>query len=288
MVELAPEVSLRDRVCVVTGASSGIGLETARELAALGATVVLICRDRTRGDAARTSIVESTGNQSIELLLADMASQRQVREAAAQFRATHDRLDILVNNAGAVFPRRELTEDGIERTFAVNHLGYFLLTTLLLDLIEASAPARIVNVASGAHRRARLDFDDLGGDRSRGAMSAYGRSKLANVMFSYELSRRLEGSGVTVNAIHPGLVATNFGSSVRWARWLTRPIRRFMTQPDEAGAAVVRLAAAPDLEGVSGRYYSKWDEERSSDVSYDLQAQRRLWSASEALVAGSA
>ena len=126
MVELAPGVSLRDRVCVVTGASSGIGLETARELAALGATVVLICRDRTRGDAARTSIVESTGNQSIELLLADMASQRQVREAAAQFRATHDRLDILVNNAGAVFPRRELTEDGIERTFAVNHLGYFL------------------------------------------------------------------------------------------------------------------------------------------------------------------
>lgn len=283
-----PAADLQGRVCLVTGANSGVGFEAARQLAALGADVTLLCRDAARGEAARVAIVEATGNSLVQLLPADMSSQRQIREAAARFRAMHDRLDILVNNAGAMFPSRELTEDGIERTFAVNHLGYFLLTTLLLDRVEVSAPARIVNVASSAHGRARIDFSDLSGEHSWSTMGAYGRSKLANVMFSYELARRLEGGAVTVNAIHPGLVATNLGSGVRWIRWLTRPVQRLMTQSPEAGAAVVRLVTAPELEGVSGRYFSKWDEQRSSERSYDIEAQQRLWAVSEQLVSASA
>ena len=284
----SPSVDLRGRVALVTGANSGVGFEAARQLAELGAAVTMLCRDPERAEAARQLIVVAAGSETVEVLIADLGSQRSVREAAAEFRAAHDRLDILVNNAGAVFPADELTEDGIERTFAVNHLGYFLLTTLLLDLIEASAPARIINVASVAHRRAQLDFGDLNGDGGWSTMGAYGRSKLVNVMFTYELARRLEERGVTANAIHPGLVATNFGGGVRWIRWLTRPVHRFMTQSSEAGAAVVRLAAEPDLTGVTGRYFSKWDEEESSERSHDLDAQRRLWEISERLVAASA
>lgn len=280
----AQPVDLSGRVCLVTGANSGIGFEVARQLASTGAHVTLACRDEQPGVAAQSALLESVAGASIDLVWADMSSPAQIRDAARRFRAAHDRLDILVNNAGAVFPRRAVTEDGIEWTFAVNHLGYFVLTTELLDLIEASAPARIVNVSSIAHRRGRVDLDDLGFADGWSTMNAYRRSKLANVLFSYELARRLEGSGVTVNAIHPGLVATNFGRGVRWIRWLTRPVHRFMTQPSEAGAAIVRLAADPAFEGVSGRYFNLWDEEPSSERSHDLEMQRRLWEVSEALV----
>ncbi len=280
------DVDLSDRICLVSGANSGVGFEAARQLAALGADVTLLCRDCDRGEGARDAIVESTGSSSVALLLADLSSPAQIREAVRSFRERHSRLDVLVNNAGAVFPQRTVTPDGLEWTFAVNHLGYFVLTTELLDLIQAGAPARIVNVSSVAHRRARIDFDDLGHSAGWSTMNAYRRSKLANVLFSYELARRLDGRGVAVNAIHPGLVATNFGAGVRWIRWLTRPARRFMTQPAEAGAAVVRLAVDPALEGVTGRYFNQWDEERSSESSYDRELQRRLWEVSERLVAG--
>lgn len=281
-------IDLGGRIALVTGATSGVGFEAARQLAELGASVTLLARDAQRGEDARARIVEATGNASVELLLADMSSQRQIREAAREFRARHDRLDILVNDAGAVFPRFERTEDGIEQTFAVNHLGYFLLTTLLLDRIEASGDARIVNVSSIAHRRGRFDFDDLDGERGWSTMGAYRRSKAANVLFTYDLARRLDGRGVTANAIHPGLVATNFGAGVRWIRWAIRPIRRWMTQPSEAGAAVVRLAADPELAGVTGRYFEKWDEKPSSEYSQDREVQAELWAASERIVAPSA
>lgn len=281
-------IDLGGRVALVTGATSGVGFEAALQLAGLGASVTLLARDAQRGEDARARIAEATGNSSVELLLADMSSQRQIRDAAREFRGHHDQLDILINNAGAVFPRFERTEDGIEQTFAVNHLGYLLLTTLLLDRIEASGDARIVNVSSIAHRRGRLDFDDLDGESGWSTMGAYRRSKAANVLFTYDLARRFEGRGVTANAIHPGLVATNFGSGVRWIRWATRPVRRWMTQPAEAGATLVRLAADPELAGVTGRYFEKWDERASSEYSHDRDVQAALWAASERLVAPSA
>lgn len=281
----SPTIDLAGRVCLVSGANSGIGLEVARQLAGMGAEVTLLCRDRARGAVARAAILESAPGASVELLVADMSEPQQIRDAARQFRGTHDRLDILVNNAGAVFPERRLAANGVEWTFAVNHLGYFVLTTELLDMIEASAPARIVNVSSIAHRRAQIDFDDPGFIEGWSTMNAYRRSKLANVLFTYELARRLDGRGVTVNAIHPGLVATSFGSGVRWIRWVMRPVSRFLTQPSAAGAAVVRLAVDPALEGVTSRYFNQWDEERSSDLSHDAEVQRRLWDVSEELVA---
>ncbi len=285
--QASPE-SLNRRVALVTGASSGIGYEAARQLAARGATVVLLCRDAERGDAARARIIEETSNDRVELLLADMGSQAQVRRAAAEFRELHDQLHILVNNAGAIQRRRELTEDGLERTFAANHLGTFLLTRQLLDLVQASAPARIINVASSSHARGPLDFADLDSAEDWAGMRAYGRSKLGNVMFSYELARQLEGSGITVNAIHPGLVATRFGRGVRWVRLGIAVARWFMVSPEDSGADIVHLATAPELEGVTGTYFVRREQQQSSEFSRDESLQQRLWTASEVLVARSA
>ncbi|MBT5773834.1 MAG: SDR family oxidoreductase [Dehalococcoidia bacterium] len=280
--------SLDGRVALVTGASSGIGYEAARQLAARGATVVLLCRDAGRGEAARARIIEQTSNDRVELLLADMGSQAQVRRVAAEFRERHVQLHILVNNAGAIQRRRELTEDGLERTFAANHLGTFLLTRQLLDLMQASAPARIINVASSSHARGPLDFADLDSSEDWAGMRAYGRSKLGNVMFSYELARRLEGSGVTVNAIHPGLVATRFGRGVRWVRFGIAVARWFMVSPEDSGADVVHLATASELQGVTGTYFVRREPRPSSEFSRDVDLQQRLWTASEVLVARSA
>ena len=283
-----PQASLDGRVALVTGASSGIGFEAALQLAARDATVVLLCRDAERGEAARARISEESSNGRVELLVADMGSQAQVRRAAAEFRARHHRLNILVNNAGTIQRRRELSEDGIERIFATNHLSTFLLTTRLLDVIRASAPARVINVASSSHARGPLDFADLDSSEDWAGMRAYGRSKLGNVMFSYELARRLAGSGVAVNAMHPGLVATNFGRGVRWVRWGISVARWFMVSPRDAGADVVHLAVSPDLEGVTGEYFVRRERQLSSEFSRDEQTQQRLWTASEVLVARSA
>jgi len=194
---------MQGKVCLVTGATSGIGLVAARELARRGAHVILVGRNRGKCDAAVAQIQAGTGNRQVEALLADLSSQQQVRELARQFRERHPRLDVLVNNAGGLRMKRELTVDGIERTVAVNHLAYFLLTHLLLDLLKASAPARIVNVASGAHRKATLDLDDLQAERSYNGWRQYCRSKLMNLLFTYELARRLEGTSLAVNALHP-------------------------------------------------------------------------------------
>ena len=285
---MASDRTLEDNVCLVTGATSGIGFEVARQLAALGAEVVMHARDGERGDVARLRVVAATGNENVSILVADLESQRQIRRAAAEFRDRHERLDVLVNNAGAVFPRRALTEDGIERTFAVNHLAYFLMTRLLLDRLEAGAPSRVINVSSAAHRRATFDPRDLEPAADGSAMQAYGQSKLANLLFTYELARRLEGRGVTVNAVHPGVVNTNFGSGVRWVRWLVRPFGRFLIQPGDAAAAIVELAAEPRFATVTGRYFVKGEERPSSRASYDLETQQRLWTLSEVLTARSA
>ena len=199
------------KTVLVTGANNGIGKETAVALAAMGASVVMTSRDRAKGEAARSEAVERSGNENVELMIADFASLDSIRKLASDFKASHPRLDVLVNNAGAYNARRSETSDGFETTFGVNHLGYFLLTNLLLDTLKASAPSRIVNVSSRAHLRSTMDFDDLNSERGYSGMTVYGRSKLANVLFTYELARRLEGSGVTANALHPGVVRTGFG-----------------------------------------------------------------------------
>src|SRR5262245_10693520 len=208
--------AMRDRVGRVTGATSGIGLVTARELARRGAPALSAARTPARSAAAAAQIREVTGNQAVEAFLADLSSQRQIRELARQVRERHPRLDVLVNNAGGIWLRRERTVDGLEMTFAVNHLAYFLLTHQLEGTLRESAPARVVNVSSEAHRRAQPDLDDLQAERRYNGWRAYCRSKLLNLLFTYELARRLEGTGVTANAVHPGWVATGFAGNNGW------------------------------------------------------------------------
>ena len=275
---------MRDKLCIVTGANSGIGRTTALGLAGLGARVVLVCRDSGRGETARRDISAQSGNESIDLLVGDLASQRSTRELATEIQEKYQRLDVLVNNAGQLISHRSVTEDGIEATFALNHLGYFLLTNLLIDLLKASAPSRIVNVASSAHRMGTIDFDDLQYETGYGGYKAYSRSKLTNVMFTYELARRLEGTGVTVNCMHPGTVRTNLfkGASgpVAFCLNMLKPLMRSLRKGAET---VVYLASSPDVEGVTGQYFVNNRTRRSSRSSYDTAVAQQLWQVSAEL-----
>ena len=288
MTEAAPRMD--GRVCLVTGASSGIGRETALALARMGATVVMHGHDPARSAAAADAVRRASPRGAVELVVADLSSQAEVRRLAAEVLQRHDSLHVLVNNAGVLRMRRTLTVDGLELTFALNHLAYFLLTRLLLDRLGESAPARIVNVSSGAHARAQLDFDDLQNARRFRGMRVYGQSKLANVLFTYELARRLEGSGVTANCLHPGLVATRFGSGspgvIGRAMWLGAHLMRpFALSPASGARTSINLAASPEVEHVSGRYFVNSKATRSSPASYDEESARRLWEASEQLTA---
>jgi NAD(P)-dependent dehydrogenase (short-subunit alcohol dehydrogenase family) len=274
--------SMNGKVCLVTGATSGIGAETAKQLARLGATVILVGRSADKSAVAVAWIKQQTGNAAVEYMLADLSSQKQVRELAQQFKSKHSRLDVLVNNAGAVMMRRQESVDGIEMTWAVNHLGYFLLTYLLLDTLIASAPARIVNVASALHAQARINFDDLQGKRSYNPLNAYNHSKLANILFTYELARRLAGTRVTANALHPGGVRTNLvARNGGLFKWFVQPLFNLQAISVEQGARTsVYLASSPEVEGVTGKYFGKCQEWRSSSDSYDEAAQKRLWQVS--------
>ncbi len=277
--------SAADQVCLVTGATDGIGLVTARELARTGARVVAVGRDADKGAGVVSRIRAVTGNPEVVYMNADLSSQAAVRRLADEFLAQHDRLDVLINNAGGNFFRRRLTVDGLEMTFALNHLAYFLLTNLLLDTLKGSAPARIINVSSGAHRNAEIKFDDLMLERGYGFMKAYGQSKLANVLFTYELARRLAGTGVTANAVHPGWVATNIGrNNGVLARFFLRIIQGNAISPDEGAATSIYLATAPEMAGVTGKYYQDKKAIPSSTASYDEATARRLWEVSEKLV----
>ncbi|MGF1471475.1 MAG: SDR family oxidoreductase [Rubrobacteraceae bacterium] len=272
------------KVCLVTGATSGIGAVTARELGERGAKVIVVGRNREKARAMVEEIPAQSNNVP-DYLLADLSSQAEIRNLVKEFRYRYDRLDVLINNAGAIFAEYGETVDGIERTFAVNHLSYFLLTNLLLDVLKASAPSRIVNVASGAHQGAELDFDDLDTKQDYRFMKAYGRSKLANVMFTYELARRLDGTGVTANALHPGAVATSFGSNnkVWYARPMLALFRLFATTPEKGAETSIYLADSPEVEGVTGQYFVNRKPVGSSRASYDGAAAERLWRASEEL-----
>ena len=273
---------------MVTGATSGLGLATARQLAQLGGTVIVVGRDAGRCAAASASISSGMAPGAVDWLVADFADLEAVRRLAEEAHERHARIDVLVNNAGATYPKRYLTPDGVELTLAVNHLAPFLLTTQLLDRLRESTPARIVNVASVAHEGARFDFDDLAMERGYRPFAAYGRSKLANLWFTYELARRLDGSGVTVNAVHPGLVRTALGNHsgpLRRAGWrlLHVAYRKVSLSPDEGAAAITHLATAPELEGVTGRYFVDGRPAESSPASRDPAAAARLWALSEEL-----
>ena len=277
-----PDWSLDGKTCLVTGATAGIGRVTALELARLGAKVFVVARDPARGEALAREI--QGGGGKAELLLADLASQQSIRELARRLLARGEPLHVLVNNAGVFELSRRLNADGIEMVFAVNHLAYFLLTHLLLDRLRASAPARIVNVASDAHRWGTIDFDDLEGEKSYRSMRIYGRSKLANILFTYELARRLEGTGVTVNCLHPGAVSTRLGAqNGAIARVLIGLLRPFLRSPQDGAKTSVHLAAAPEVDGVSGKYFIDCRPAQSSRESQDREIARRLWERSAAM-----
>jgi len=269
---------MKGKICMVTGATSGIGLFTALELARMRATVILVSRNPQRCEAVASRIHQLTHNSAVVYFAADLSSQAQIRQLAEKFHSRFSRLDVLVNNAGAFFLRRQESVDGIEMTFALNHLNYFLLTHLLLDTIKASAPARIVNVSSDSHRGARLDFDDIQGKCSYSGFRAYGQSKLANVLFTYELARHLEGLQVTANALHPGFVATNIGKNNGLLAKLVMSIVHLGALPLKEGARTgTYLASSPDVEDISGKYFTREKSVQSDPASYILPDARRLW-----------
>ena len=275
---------MRDKLCLVTGANSGIGRATAEELARRGATVVMLCRDRGRGEAARARIASRVDGARLELLIADLASQRSVRRAAEEFKSAHPRLDVLINNAGVFWGRRQVTGDGLEATFAINHLGHFLLTQLLEEELKASAPSRIVNVSSSAYKAARLNLADLQSERGYDAMRAYGNSKLANILFTYELAKRLDGSGVTANCLHPGVVRTRIGRNAPPLIWLFFLVMKpLLLSPAKGAATTVYLATSPEVERVSGKYFVKQVPQPTAARTYTEATARRLWELSEKL-----
>jgi NAD(P)-dependent dehydrogenase (short-subunit alcohol dehydrogenase family) len=280
-------MSLAGKTCLVTGATSGIGEAVARRLAGLGARVVVVGRDPIRTAATCENIRRESGNGAVDLLIADLASQRAIRALAATFREHFDRLDVLVNNAGGINGERWLTEDGIETTWAVNHLACFLLTNLLREALEAGAPARVVTVSSDAHRRGRIDFDDPGGARDYTPWRAYAQSKLANILFTRELARRADPAVLTANALHPGVVGTRFGatSGPRWLGLGMRIVRPILTSPARAATTPVYLAASPEVARVTGRYFVRCRPVEPSAAARDDAAARRLWEMSAAMTA---
>jgi NAD(P)-dependent dehydrogenase (short-subunit alcohol dehydrogenase family) len=256
------------KICLVTGATNGLGKVTALALARTGATVVGVGRTREEIEAAKAEMGDSAA--SLVFLQADLSSQAQIRHLVSEFKSQYERLHVLINDAGALFSSYRESVDGIEMTFALNHLGYFLLTNLLLDMIRASVPARIINVSSTAHEGNTIDFDDLGHRRNYDGWTAYGTSKLANLLFTYELARRLQGTGVTVNAVHPGVVNTNF------FRAAGMNMRGSLT-PEEGADTQIWLAQSVDVEGITGKYFVRRRETRSSHASYDKTVAQRLW-----------
>jgi NAD(P)-dependent dehydrogenase (short-subunit alcohol dehydrogenase family) len=276
---------MQGKVCVITGATSGIGLIAAERLAAEGARLVLVGRDPARGDAALARIRKAAPRAELAIRYADLTRLAEMERIAAEIAAAEPRIDVLVNNAGGLFPRRRVTEDGLERTFALNHMAYFVLSNRLRGRLEAAAPARIVSVASIAHRGNKLDFDDLQFARNYSGYTAYGRSKLANILFTRELARRLAGTGVTANCLHPGFVATRFGDNAGGLiRLGFNLVKNFMAiTPEEGAKTTVYLASSPEVAGVTGGYFIKCRPATPSAEAQDDAAAKRLWEESAKL-----
>ena len=274
---------------MVTGATAGIGKVTAREIAKQGATVVIVGRSESKCQSTVDEIRRATGNEKVDYLLADLSSLTQTRQVAEAFKMRYDRLDVLVNNVGAMFLEYGETDDGFERTFALNHLsGYFSLTTALLDLLKASAPARIVSVASGAHTQGKINFTNLEMRGNYKAFAQYSNSKLMNILFTNELARQLDGTGVTANALHPGFVASNFGSTNN-SKWWVRPVMKLAQlvaiSEDNGAKTSIYLATSPEVEGVTGQYFDKCKAISPIATALDESIQRRLWEVSSELIA---
>jgi NAD(P)-dependent dehydrogenase (short-subunit alcohol dehydrogenase family) len=286
MARKVPLSDLTGRVCVITGATRGIGRATADGLAALGATLVLVCRRLEDGETVARELAQSHRAPRAEVVTADLSSQRSIREAADALRLRHQRIHVLVNNAGVIPRQRETTVDGLEMQFAVNHLAYFLLTNLLLEHLVEGAPSRVVNVSSGAHQGGVLDLGDLQSERRYDPVRVYGRTKLANVLFTYELASRHRASGVTANCLHAGVIATTLLSDFMNLPVVGGAIARTLgSSPDKGSAAILHLAASPEVAGVTGRYFVGERETRSSPASYDEALQQRLWDESARLTA---
>ena len=273
--------SMLNKTVLVTGATAGIGLVTARELARKGAHVTIVSRSAEKCARIADEIKAETGNNYIEYIAADLSVKEEVHRAAYEFKKRHPRLDVLVNNAGGFFMARQLSKDGLEMTFALNHLNYFLLTHLLLDVLKASAPARIINVSSDAHRGAKIRFDDILFEKNFSGFAAYSQSKLCNLLFTYELAQKLDGSGVAVNALHPGFVASEFGKNngmlMRLVLRLMSPVARSV---NDGASTSIYLASSREVEGISGKYFVDTREVASDPASYDKGSSEKLWNLS--------
>ena len=275
--------SMNGKICLITGATNGIGKVTALELAKMSATVILVGRNAEKTDTVMRYIQQASGNPNVHVLLADLSVQAQVQQLAAAFIRQYDHLDVLVNNAGAFFLRRRESADGIEMTWALNHLNYFLLTNLLFDALQRASSARVVNVSSDAHLRGKIRLDDLEFKQRRySGMGAYSQSKLANIMFTYTLARQLTGTRVTANVLHPGFVATGFAANnglfARIGMILLRP---FSLSPQRGAETSIYLASSPEVDGVTGQFFVNCQSRSSAPQSYDERVQRKLWQVSE-------
>jgi len=269
---------MNGKVCLVTGATDGIGKVSARVLAEKGAKVIIVGRNPEKSATVLAELKSSSGNENIDLLMADLAVMQEVRDLAEQVISHYDRLDILLNNAGGYFAKHELTSDGLERTFALNHMSYFLLTNKLMELLKSSAPARIVNVSSDAHYGVDMDFENLNGEQEYKAWKAYQKSKLANVLFTYELLKKVPAD-ITVNCLHPGFVATNFGHNIGGFFGPVVKIAQRISaiDPEEGAKTSIFLCSAPEVKGVSGKYFYKCQPNTSSRESRNMDTGKRLW-----------
>ena len=285
---------MKNKICIVTGSNSGIGKETALSLAKMGATVVMVVRDQDRGAKARTEIIRQTGNNFVDLMICDLSSMDSIRRFAKEFKKKYDRLEVLINNAGALFNRREVTQEGFERTFAVNYLGPFLLTHELLDLLKSSAPSRIINVSSGLAKNGLVDLDDLQSEKNYVGTKAYSsvrapvyaNTKLMLIMFTYELSRRLKGTGVTANVLMPGFVATNLGknSGSLSSSIMFKMVRPMQVNAKKGAETSVYLASSDDVKNVTGKCFAKKKEAMTCPASYDEERQKLLWNRTETIL----
>ena len=277
---------MKNKYVLITGANSGIGKAAAKSLAIQGANIIMVCRNKEKGEKARREIIDYAGHDRIDLLTCDLASQKQIRQLAKQVLEKYERLDVLLNNAGLISNTKQLTEDGLEYTFAVNHIAYFLLTNLLLDLIVKTPRSRIVNVSSTAHKMIReIDYDNLQAEKSFDQWQTYSLSKLCNIFFTYTLAEQLKDTDTTVNCLHPGVVNTGFGANLKgWMKPAFEKLGKFLFITPEKGAATsIYLSASPQIQGITGKYWNKRKQNRSSKLSYNKEDAQKIWTISEQL-----
>jgi len=279
-------MTMQGKICLITGGTNGIGKSTAQELARMGATVVIVGRNAQKTSQVVEEIRAASGNNTVDSLLADLSSQQEVRRLASDFKSKYSQLHVLLNNAGGTFTTRQLSVDGIEMTFALNHLAYFLLTNLLLDTIKASTPARIINVSSGAHSGGKIDFDNLQGERSYSSFGPYGNSKLANILFTTELARRLEGTGVTGNALHPGFTSTGFGKNNPGflMKIMGAVVPLIARSPEKGAETSIYLASSPEVQSITGKYFVDCKVTQPAPQATDSAVAKKLWDVSAEMV----